>query len=322
MWQHMRRLWPKWTLLPVLPFWVWAGVCAWRGQLRWDHLVIAAVVSALAYGNLATRRLFLGLLPMGLVGLFYDAMRLVKNVGLTAENIHICDLRATELAWFGLTVGGERVTLHDWLQAHASLPLDVVAAVPYGTFLLAVVGYALFLFVRDFRSEQRFMWGFLALNFAGFLTYHLYPAAPPWYYHAHGCAADLSAGASAGPNLTRVDALLGIPYFAGFYGRSSDIFGAVPSLHVAYPLLMAIEGYRHHRAFGRTLLVAFYLWMCFAAVYLDHHWVIDILWGSAYTVAVAFLMRRLSPWVLRRFLPKEQVALGLVVGTEPGPWQS
>ena len=156
------------------------------------------------------------------------------------------------------------------------------------------MGYALFLFVRDFRAEQLFMWSFFVLNIAGFVTYHLYPAAPPWYFHLHGCTVDLAAPASAGPNLTRVDAWLGISYFAGFYGRSSDVFGAVPSLHVAYPLLMALSGWKKHGALGRTLLVAFYLWMCFAAVYLDHHWVIDVALGSVYTVVVVFAMRALA----------------------------
>ncbi len=40
-------------------------------------------------------------------------------------------------------------------------------------------------------------------------------------------------------------------------------------------------------------MVWFYLSMCFAAVYLDHHWVFDIVLGSAYTLVISALMRRL-----------------------------
>ena len=104
---------------------------------------------------------------------------------------------------------------------------------------------------------------------------------------------DLATHASEGPNLARVDAWLGIPYFAGVYGRSSDVFGAVPSLHVAYPLLMLLDGFRRHRWVGRVLLIWFYLSMCFAAVYLDHHWVFDIVLGSFYAVVISWTMRRL-----------------------------
>lgn len=299
-WAHMRELWPRFTLAPVLPFWAWAAFWMLRGQVRWDHIVIALVVTVLAYSTRTTRRLFIGLLPVGLVGLFYDAMRFVRNVGLSESTVHLCDLRAAEIRWFGVNVAGTRVTLHDWLQPHATTWLDLAGAVPYGTFLWVVVAYAIFLFVRDFHGLQRFTWGFLALNVVGFLTYHLYPAAPPWYYHQYGCAVDLAAKASAGPNLTRVDALLGIHYFAGFYGRSSDVFGAVPSLHVAYPLLMIFEGWRLHRWLGRTLLVLFYVWMCCAAVYLDHHWVIDIVLGSIYAVATAIGIRQVVRWRRKR----------------------
>ena len=152
-----------------------------------------------------------------------------------------------------------------------------------------MIVYAVYLFRRDYPALQRFTWSFLALNVAGFITYHLYPAAPPWYYHHYGCAVDLATHASEGPNLARVDAWLGIPYFAGMYGRSSDVFGAVPSLHVAYPLLLLIDGFRRHRWLGRVLLVWFYLSMCFAAVYLDHHWVFDIVLGSLYAVVISAL---------------------------------
>jgi membrane-associated phospholipid phosphatase len=162
-------------------------------------------------------------------------------------------------------------------------------------FLWVVIGYALFLFFTDFAAQQRFAWGFLLLNLAGFATYHLYPAAPPWYFHEHGCVVDLATGASAGPNLTRVDALLGMRYFGSLYGRASDVFGAMPSLHVAYPLLMTLEGWHRHRALGRTLLVAFYLAMGFSAVYLDHHWIVDAVAGSIYAL-LAFAAVRLWRW--------------------------
>jgi hypothetical protein len=299
LWRHARSLWPRYTLAPILPFWLWAAFSAGRGVLRWDHVALAALTALLAYGSAKTKRLFLGLLPIGLVGLFYDAMRFVKNVGLSERNVHLCDLRAMELDWFGIGDGPARVTVHDWLQAHAATWLDVVCAVPYGAFLWVVLGYALFLFFTDFAAQQRFTWGFFLLNLAGFATYHIYPAAPPWYFHQHGCVVDLNAAASAGPNLMRVDALLRVHYFESLYGRASDVFGAVPSLHVAYPLLMTLEGWRRHRTVGRTLLVAFYAYMCFSAVYLDHHWIIDIIVGSIYALFAFISLRFLTSGLAR-----------------------
>ncbi len=290
---HVRRLWPRYPWWPPAPFVLLAVFWGLQGKLRWDHIAIVVLVSALAYGSLWTKRLFLGILPIGLVGVLYDTMRFVKNVGLTPDNVHVCDVRAIDQRFFGMNYQGARITLHDYLQQHWTPFLDRYCAIPYGIFIAVVVAYSVYLFRRDYPGLLRFTWSFLALNVAGFITYHVYPAAPPWYYHHYGCVVDLATHASEGPNLARVDAWLGIPYFAGVYGRSSDVFGAVPSLHVAYPLLMLLEGFRRHRWLGRVLLIWFYLSMCFAAVYLDHHWVFDIVLGSFYTVVISWLMRRL-----------------------------
>jgi membrane-associated phospholipid phosphatase len=140
----------------------------------------------------------------------------------------------------------------------------------------------------------RFAWCFFALNVAGFITYHVYPAAPPWYFHTHGCRVDPLAHASEGPALARVDARLGVSYFAGMYGRASDVFGAVPSLHVAYALLVALEGWAVLNYGWRAASVAFFLTMCLASVYLDHHWVLDGLAGITYAGVVVAVARWLT----------------------------
>lgn len=295
-WEHMRRLWPRWTLLPALPFVAWPLYLLSRGEIRWEVIAVMVLGVALPYGSLATKRLFLGVAPIGLVGVLYDSMRFFKNTGITPERVHICDLRAIETSLFGITMNGERVTLHDWFQAHSSPVLDVIAAVPYGTFIGAAILFAVYLYRKDFEAMRRFTTAFFVMNVLGFITYHVYPAAPPWYFHQHGCVADLMARASEGPNLARVDRMLGFAYFGGFYGRSNDVFGAVPSLHVAYPLLIVLEGWRHFGRFLRVATVLFFVTMCFAAVYLDHHWVVDVVIGIGYALAVFFAMR----WIWAR----------------------
>jgi hypothetical protein len=147
------------------------------------------------------------------------------------------------------------------------------------------------MYVRDYPRMVRFAWCFFALNIAGFITYHLYPAAPPWYFHAHGCAVDIHAHASEGPALARVDSWLGVHYFAGMYGRASDVFGAMPSLHCAYAGLVVLEGWAVFGRPWRAASVGFFALMVFAAVYLDHHWVLDAVAGCAYCVVVVGVAR-------------------------------
>jgi inositol phosphorylceramide synthase catalytic subunit len=292
--RHLRALWPGWSACTPLPFLIHATWAACRGAFHWENAVVLGTVVGLFVTGPRTKKLFLGAYPLGLVGVLYDTMRLVKNVGVSPERVHLCDLRSAEMALFGVRMNGERVTLHDWFIAHPSAPLDAVCAVPYATFLFVCVGLAVWLYFRDYSRMVRFGWCFLALNVAGFVTYHLYPAAPPWYYHSHGYAIDLAAGASEGPALARVDARLGIPYFAGMYGRSSDVFGAMPSLHAAYALLVVLEGWPVLVPTLRVASVAFFLLMCVSAVYLDHHWVLDVVAGCAYAASVVVTARALS----------------------------
>lgn len=276
-----------------LPFMAWAAFRLLHGEIRWDYVGFLVVPALLAWTTPRSKKLFVGIYPFGLVGLFYDAMRYVQNVGLSPERVHLCDLRAAEARFFGfgLTIDGAPATLHDWIQLHHVPVLDAFFAIPYGTFVFACLGFAVWLYRRDYPRMRRFAWGFFALNVAGFATYHLYPAAPPWYFHAHGCVVDMAAHASEGPALARVDAWLGVPYFHGMYGRASDVFGAVPSLHVAYPLLIILEGWAVLGRLGRAAAIAFFVSMCGGAVYLDHHWVIDVVLGLAYCVATFSVVR-------------------------------
>jgi inositol phosphorylceramide synthase catalytic subunit len=283
---RVRRRWPGPTILVPLPFVAQAAWALSRHQLHWEHVAALTFVLALFCGGPRSKKFLVGAYPVGLVGLLYDTMRAYEDVGVSPSTVHVCDLRALELSVAGITVHGERVTLHDWFQAHPSLLVDAICAVPYAMFIYVCVACAVWLYLRDYPRMLRFGWSFFALNVAGFVTYHVYPAAPPWYYHAHGCLVDMHAIASAGPNLTRVDGALGIPYFAGMYGRASDVFGAMPSLHVAYALIVAVEGWPVVPNGWRAVGAAFFLLMCFSAVYLDHHWVLDVLAGIAYCLCV------------------------------------
>jgi inositol phosphorylceramide synthase catalytic subunit len=292
-WNHLRALWPGWTVLAPLPFLAHAVWAAAAHEFHWENAAALALALALFVTGPRTKKLFLGVYPVALVGVLYSTMKVVENVGVSPRTVHLCDLRAVEVALFGVDVNGERGTLHDWFQAHHALALDVACAVPYATFVLVCIGFAVWLYFRDYARMVRFGWCFLALNVAGFLTYHLFPAAPPWYYHAHGCVVDMTAKASEGPNLARVDAMLGVAYFHGMYARASDVFGAMPSLHCAYALIVLLEGWPVFRLPMRLASVVFYVGMCFSAVYLDHHWVLDAIAGSAYCVAIVAVARRL-----------------------------
>jgi hypothetical protein len=290
-WRHLRALWPGWTILAPAPFVIHAIWALSRGQFHWENLAVLTAALVLFAVGPRTKKLFLGVYPLGLVGILYDTMKLIENLGLSPETIHLCDLRGLEVRLFGITMNGRPATLHDWLQVHWSPVLDRICAIPYGTFIFVCCATAVWLYFKDYPAMLRYTWCFLALNVAGFITYHVYPAAPPWYFHAHACTVDMTVHASEGPNLARVDAWLGVPYFAGMYGRASDIFGAMPSLHCAYALIVVLEGWPSFRPMWRGASLAFFFLMVFSAVYLDHHWVLDAVAGIVYCVTIVTVAR-------------------------------
>jgi hypothetical protein len=285
------------------------------GRLRFEHVLLAALITVLAWVGPRSRQALVALSGFVGVGWLYDAMYFVQNVGLTPDRIAVCGLYEAERRWLGIDVGSQRFTVHDWFLVHHNLAADLFFSVPYGTFIYLTIAYALYLLVVDNKGAARFGWTFFLLNVVGFITYHVVPAAPPWYFHAHGCTVDLAAHASAGAALTRVDAALGIPYFASFYGRSSDVFGAIPSLHVAYPMMLVWEAFRRHGTWARVAAIGYWIWMCCAAVYLDHHWFTDIGLGWLYALGALLLV-----YVLPERLGRGAASAGELV-LEPAPTQ-
>lgn len=292
--RHARGLWGAWWWAPALPWVGYAAGLAAAGRARWEHGVVAVIAVTVAYTSPATRRFFLHALPFFMLFLLYDSMRYFRDVGLSPERVLSCGLRDAELSLFGVRAGGAVLTPNQALRRLQGPALDLLCAAPYGAYIAVMVGQWVYLFFRDVEASRRMAWIAFGTHVLGFATYHLLPAAPPWYVEQRGCAIDLAAQPYPA-GLLRVDALLGIHYFHDLYSRGSSVFGALPSLHVTYPFFGLLATFRRARAPSRAAQIAYAALMMFAAVYLNHHWVIDGLLGLAYVAAVAVVVRRCLP---------------------------
>lgn len=222
------------------------------------------------------------LLPLGLLLLGY------KLHGLWPEawrgRIRVAELHAWELRWFGVSQGDALVTPAAWWQAHTHPALDAVAGAAYLIFVPAFVVSAFwwsFMRRREAMAE-RAMWALLAMYLAGYVTYFVYPAAPPWYFDHYGAAIVPRAPPEAAGAL-RFDALVGAPVFVKYYGQSVNVFGAVPSLHCATAFLGLLFALRLRSL--RAASLALFIAVTFAAVYLNHHYLVDAVLGAAYAAA-------------------------------------
>jgi membrane-associated phospholipid phosphatase len=186
--------------------------------------------------------------------------------------------------------------VQEWIAAQHTPFLDLVFAVPYTIFIYLVFVYGTYLFFRDRPRMRHYLLAFAVGNYLSFACWLLLPAAPPWYVHAHGCLIDTSVAANPA-GLSRVDAMLGIHYYASFYGRASAVFGAMPSMHCAYPLIGLLTSWRASGARTRVVHIGYWLLMSVAAMYLDHHWVVDIAAGwvtAALAVVIAGAVLRVK----------------------------
>ncbi len=284
---NVLEAWGAWFWLPLLPS-AYALVLALFGQVRVEHVALALGTLAFAYAGPRAKRFLLEAWPVVAVGIGYDLVRYLRPIFVTPSRVLGCEMRNTELALFSLSPDK---TLQDLAAIYHRPALDLLFAVPYTIFAYVALLYSAYLYFADRRRMAVFVRAFAIANFVSFFAWLVVPAAPPWYLRSHGCFID----ASALPNpagLARVDALLGINYFHAFYSRASSIFGALPSMHCAYPMIGLLSAWRHAGWRTRPIHVLYALSMAAGAIYLDHHWVTDVLAGWA-TAAFAVWLAEL-----------------------------
>lgn len=275
------------------------------GTFRPEQLGVTALVLFLGYWSDATRRFLKGMFAFLVFGVVYDLTHLTEPL-VRYLHVHIAEPYAFDKAWFGITTAAGRLTPNEFFAIHHWPAVDFVTGLAYIIFVYWAMAFAVYLAL--FRSEPEmkkllwhYGWVFFFVNLAGFATYYLYPSAPPWYVTTYGFGTPDFAHIVASPAACiRWDQLTGIHYFAGFYGRSADVFGAIPSLHVAYPMMVFVYGRRVGNSALNVVNFLFYLLVCFSAVYLQHHYVLDVLIGTAYALAGFAVERMITRYIAAR----------------------
>src|SRR3954470_1497444 len=267
-----RRLWP--LAIGV----AYVAVIGALGGLHTSNVTIGALCLLDAY-NPNTRRFLRAFWPFIATGALYDSLRFYLGVA-TAGRIHVAEPYLLDRAWFGTGTH----TLNEIFAAHHWVVADLAAGLAYLIYVVEYLALAMLAFLAGAVTRAHtFARGFLLVNAMGFVTYFAYPAAPPWYVAAHGLGPALTGIAPSPGAASRFDALLGTRVFEDLYSQSLDVFGAIPSLHAAYPVMAAVLAFRTRElGWARWPATGYAALMCFSAVYLQHHYVIDVLLGLGY----------------------------------------
>jgi membrane-associated phospholipid phosphatase len=153
--------------------------------------------------------------------------------------------------------------------------------------LLVAVGIWLY----AYRWFHRFAACIVVLAAMGLVTYVLFPAAPPWLAADHGYVPHTFRLTHAVVNN------LPVPKAGALFQKGTDWgndVAAVPSLHAAYTMLIAIFLWPRINRRWRPLLVAYPVCMGLSLIYLGEHYLIDILLGWAYAAATVYLVDRVA----------------------------
>lgn len=301
--------WPEWwkklslfdKIFPALAILLYWLVIFLLNSFRGDHLLVGVLLLFFNYTGPAGKGFLKFALPFLLTGIVYDSQRFYSDA--IRGPIHVVEPYLFDKFFFGIHSPQGVLTPNEWWQLHTSPFLDFITGFFYlifFTLFILISGYFAYYLSRKgtarFSGKEikeralRMPWAFFWLNILGYSTYYWYAAAPPWYVALYGLGPARLDVAANQAGCLRFDQLLGTHFFSEMYGRSADVFGAIPSLHVSYPLLAVLFAFQFGTA--RVFCIFFYLIMCFSAVYLNHHYVLDILWGSAYAVLTAWLINK------------------------------
>jgi hypothetical protein len=226
------------------------------------------------------------------------AYLVLHELGETLEKVAHVDPQLAFDKWvFGGTVPTVRLQRALWHPGDPSW-YDYAAWLVYLSHFIVTPTVAIVLWVKAYPRFRQFRVLFLTVTFAGFLTYVIYPAIPPWLASQRG---DM-------PHTVRIVRAmwleLGLSDVAAVFGEKSRYafpVGALPSLHAAWPFLLLVFLWPLVSPKWRAVLVAYALAMALTLVYSADHFVFDILLGWTYVIVVVLAFRCFSPRLRARF---------------------
>lgn len=239
-----------------------------------DKLLVFFTLVAMIFGQAI--KLLKRFLPFVILLLVYESFRgLVPSL-----NTHVNYLwmpGVDRLLWFGQLPT-------EWFQNylwHGTVRwYDFVF---YGAYTLHFV-LPFLLAALIWKTREKHYWKFITsliiVSFAAFITFLLFPAAPPWMSSEKGLIEPVARVSSF------VWAAFGIHDFPSVYNKiSPNPVAAVPSLHAAYSFLFAFYVTRLFKNKWKYAAWIYPILIWVGTVYMGEHYVIDVILGVLYAYA-------------------------------------
>jgi membrane-associated phospholipid phosphatase len=294
--QRRRRM----LFVVVVSFTLFVALAGVPTGREWLTLWVLVTLLAAVGGDVAVwrRAVVRDWLPLLAVLFAYDLLRGVANeVGgalfdlptwrsnpdniLSVARAHLVEpLRVDE--WM---FGGHVPTV--WLQQHLYDPgvahwWDRIAVPVYLSHFLVSLILAIVLWCVNYPLFRRYLATLVTLTLVTLTTYLLYPAAPPWMAGLNGRIPHVGRVVQATLHVLGGETVNTAVEKGSAY---SNPVAAMPSLHAAIPMMLAVLFWTRARWWLKAVLAAYAVAMALTLVYTGEHYVVDVLVGWVYAAA-------------------------------------
>jgi hypothetical protein len=255
----------------------YAGVVLIAGKLGWQHLGLLALGWACVAMKKGPRRFIHDWWPIVIFWLGYDSMRIFSD-SLMARAALEAPFRWERVFFPSPTGTIWPFFFAAWREAHAGEPWTRAATAAcnlvYLSHLVCVPLVLLTLWLRGRALLfRRLLWALAVINVSGLITYFAYPAAPPWWIFQNGFRQPTMQHSMPVAESGSVPLEL--------FSFSANRFAAIPSLHAAYPLVLAmVLGVHRARRRSVALALLYALAMWFSCIFLNQHYIVDLIIGA------------------------------------------
>ncbi len=173
-----------------------------------------------------------------------------------------------------------------WLQDHLPLLLGAPAGALTAVYLAHYVAPLLtawWLWRRHRSHFDAFVATYMLAMVIGFAVYLTFPQTPPWYAAQHGLL----------PHVQRsvISVLQALHAGSLYAGADPEPFGAMPSLHVTIPVVVAAAVIGVQRSRWRWLWLLYPAMVAFAVMLMAEHYLTDTFAGVAVAVVAITVVR-------------------------------
>ncbi|QQG43129.1 MAG: inositol phosphorylceramide synthase [Candidatus Daviesbacteria bacterium] len=255
------------------------GVMIWQGiGIAPDRYAMILLVGSLLIKR--TRQFLMDWIPFLFILIAYDFLRgFSDNLNL---RVHINELISWEKTIFGAVP--TQALQEKFFQLGSLQWYDYLATVFYFLHFALPLAFGYLLWLKSRVKFRQFILALLLMSYAAWISFLVYPAAPPWYAHDQGYLPQITK--ILDQTLAAFPEKIALPTV--YHQLNPNQVAAIPSMHAGYPTLVFLFSLSF---FGlRALIFLPYMVAVFlSTVYLGEHYVIDLLFGMVYALGFFFL---------------------------------